>query len=361
MADNDQLQRVIAKYCEPTLGVKVSSLGKGNINETYLVSSPSSSFVLQKINSHVFPSPLKVIQNFSEIADHLQTKKSIEDQLVFAEPVRTLGGELFCRCGLGDWWRAQTYVEHSTVIELTQPVQARVIGEKLGRFHFLLQDMGAEILAEPLPGFHDLKKYLLAYNLLVVTERSAYSGAEEKYCCEMISRYQQKALALHLAFEKGLLSRSVIHGDPKLDNFIFDKTGCSAGLLDLDTVGLGLIPLDIGDCFRSCSNRSGERSTQSLTVDLHVWEQLLGGYFQGGDDSLLADHGRHLFDGLLHICFELGLRFFTDFLDGNTYFRVDDERDNLYKAVSQFQLVEEVVKLESDLCAIAKSVVRLKK
>ena len=200
-----------------------------------------------------------------------------------------------------------------------------------------------------MPGFHNLALYLRAFDT-VSREMSRKSGRRLRYCLDIVKKYRDRAATLAGAVDAGILKLQPVHGDPKLDNFLFNDRGECFGLLDLDTVSIGLVHHDIGDCLRSCCNPSGETGGDNLqvTFDLQTCRALLEGYF-----SVVRDMGRqqryYIFDGVLLICFELGLRFLTDYLDGNRYFRVEKDDDNLAKAVKQFRLTADVDQKENTI------------
>ena len=153
----------------------------------------------------------------------------------------------------------------------------------------------------------------------------------------------------------GILTIQTIHGDPKIDNFLFNDQGLADGMLDLDTVGVGLVHFDLGDCLRSCCNRVGEGGTDSLPVsfDLQFCQALLQGYFSEGHQLLSAGQRAYIYDAVLAITFELGVRFFTDHLRGNSYFKVRQDGDNLARATRQFNLTEDIVAKEKEIRFLA--------
>jgi len=342
MKPGDELLEVVGAFCENVDETKVRPLGFGNINDTYLVESSEGLFVLQKINRDVFPKPESIIQNFATVTAHLSEKNLSEFSIKTALPVQTTKNSLLHRSISDDWWRAQTYVEHISFRELQTIDQARELGSVLASFHNLLADLEPEKLAESLPGFHDLRSYWAEFLQISKTEIDPKKDNNTCYCLEIIEKYNQHAMGLHKAFEKKLVTRQLVHGDPKLENFMFNEGGSCLGILDLDTVALGFVHHDIGDCLRSCCNVAGEMGGQPVSFRLEVCSEFLKGYFGRAEDFLKSPQINYIYDGILHICFELGLRFFMDYLRGNVYFKVREERENLHRAVSQFQLVEDV-------------------
>lgn len=346
---------VLAAYCKEPATTAVAPLGFGNINDTYLVRPASLPFVLQRISNDVFPEPLKVIENFHTITKHLLCKNKEQRQgLQVASPVLTLDKGMFHRDSTGAFWRAQSYLPHKSFRVLKGPDQAREVGKTLAKFHRLVSDLDAQELHDPLPGFHNLPGYLEEYDheqqkIKTETDRKFHS------CLATIERYRQRATTLEDAKRAGILSLQPVHGDPKVDNFLFGDQEEALGLLDLDTVAIGLVHHDLGDCLRSCCNRTAEadRTLHPATFDLKVCRAILGGYFSEPDKKINKEELNFIFDGVLLICFELGVRFFTDYLRGNRYFKVQQDDDNLLRAFNQFQLTDDIARQEQQIRAMA--------
>ena len=150
---------------------------------------------------------------------------------------------------------------------------------------------------------------------------------------------------LEQACARGELKRRPIHGDPKINNVMIDEsTGHAVGLIDLDTVKPGLVHYDIGDCLRSCCNRLGEetREPENVRFDLGLCRSILQGYLAIGRSFLTPDDFRYLPDCIRLIPLELGLRFLTDHLEGDHYFRTDRADHNLDRALVQFALTRSI-------------------
>jgi len=332
----------------------IAPIGQGNINDTFLVTASTGKFVLQRISAAVFTEPLHVITNFCKITDHLERKTgAIAPDWQFARPVYTDCGELFYKDEPGDYWRGQTYLPHGTVTMIGTSAQARELGQTLGTFHLLMSDMGCESLYDPLPGFHILPAYLEKFDFAWRKERTAEH--EILYCIETVDQYRDKADLLEKAKREGILIEQLVHGDPKIDNFIFNEAGNGVGLIDLDTVGSGLIHSDLGDCLRSSCNRSGEDGgkDRDIRFDMGICRAILDGYLQRAGTLFSSFQRHYIFDTLLLITFELGLRFLTDHLLGNRYFKTKSPGDNLQRAVTQFRLVKEIEKYEQEIRTVA--------
>ena len=146
-----------------------------------------------------------------------------------------------------------------------------------------------------------------------------------------------------------------IHGDPKVNNVMIDTgTGHAIGIVDLDTVKPGLVHYDIGDCIRSCCNTAGEETEnwEDVRFEPDLCRAILQGYFSMARDFLTEGDYEYLYDAIRLIAFELGLRFFTDYLEGNVYFKVRHSEHNLLRALVQFKLAESIESRAGSIRAI---------
>lgn len=355
MASEADVRRAAAAFCLDGASCAVAPLGCGNINDTFLVQSATTAFVLQRINRRVFPQPLRVIDNFAKITSHLAGRLAGDGRpFRTAQPVATLSGALFFCDVQGEYWRGQTYLPHTSCKTLTSPNQAYQIGRVLAGFHCLVNDLEVQCLADPLPGFHDLPQYLQEFDLLQTSTQSEIL-APCYPCLQAIEQGRQRAMVLAQAKNGGFLTPQAIHGDPKIDNFLFDDQGLADGMLDLDTVGVGIVHYDLGDCLRSCCNRAGEGGVHGLGVsfDMEICRALLAGYFSLPQQLLSAAQRAFIFDAVLAITFELGVRFLTDHLRGNSYFKVQKHGENLDRAERQFHLVEDIIRHEREIRRLA--------
>ena len=157
------------------------------------------------------------------------------------------------------------------------------------------------------------------------------------------------AAVLEAARADGKLQPRIIHGDPKLDNVLFDsRSGQAVSLIDLDTVKPGLLHYDLGDCCRSCCNLAGEGAGEA-TFDLGVFRAVFRGYLLEAAPILTRDDQDYLFEAIRLLPFELGLRFLTDHLAGDVYFKVEAPGQNLAKALCQFRLVRSIEGQEREI------------
>ena len=321
----------------------ISPLGNGLINDTFLVTAGSSHFVLQRINRKVFPAPGQIMDNLIMLNRHLEQKSGADVKLKIPELLKTTTNQDFYQDEQDDYWRALDFIGNTESLEaLTTISQAQQTGFALGHFHRLVSDLDPLLLHDTLPGFHIAPGYLSRYHQ-VLTQSPRQLAPESLYCAEFIAKFQHLTDELETAKQQGLLSLRVIHGDPKLNNFLFDKDSKKiVSIIDLDTVKPGLVHYDIGDCLRSCCH-----ILESNEFDLDICAAILSSYLTEAG-AFFSDYDYdYLYAAIQLIPFELGLRFYTDYLEGNRYFKVTEPEQNLQRAADQFHLCESVMAQES--------------
>ena len=346
----------------------VAPLGNGNVNDTYLVHTQGAPAVLQRLNTRVFTQPLLVLQNLQVLGEHIQRKLNSSERHPLLsgrrwhlpQLVRTLDQQQTWHCcEAGEIWRTITYVPDSECVDVVAgPAQARELGIGLGLFHQLISDLPPAALADTLEGFHITPLYLDAYHKALVNTQQQPCEASER-CISFIREREQLCDLLERAKQRGELPVRPIHGDPKINNVLLDReSGQAVALIDLDTVKPGLVHYDIGDCLRSCCNRLGEETLalEAVTFDLELAEAILGGYLGVAGSFMSEAELRYIPDAARLISFELGLRFFSDYLCGSTYFKADRPRHNLERALVQFALTASI---EAQLPALRQLVERL--
>lgn len=329
----------------------IRPLGKGLINDTYLVITDKDSFVLQRINSHIFPNPKCIMQNLDLINQHISKKPASAVKLTVPAALKTLTDNYFID-QKNDFWRAIEYVKNTVSKESIKTLEeAEQVGFALAHFHALLSDASINSFHDTLPGFHITPGYLLHYLDVEEEYKDSFDLEKLHRCRKYILKYQSGINVLEQARQKGWLSQRIIHGDPKFNNFLFDEQSDRIiSLIDLDTVKPGLVHYDIADCLRSCCH-----VPQSNSFDLEICRAILSSYLKAADFFSQKDV-QFLYPAIELIPFELGLRFFTDFLEGNCYFKVNYPEQNLDKAIAQFELCNSIANQESEIKQIIATV-----
>lgn len=329
----------------------VRAYGSGLINDTFLIETETGPrAVLQRLNTGVFPHPERILANLRTLLDHAHAHGM--EGLRLPALYRTRDGRDWATDPDGGIWRALEFIpDTNSLATLGNTAQAQAVGAALGRFHRLLHDLSIERLHTTLPGFHVAPEYLRHFDAILQDSTAEHSIALRD-AVVFVEEHRELASVLELARQTGALTLRPTHGDPKLDNFLFDRDATRVvALIDLDTVQPGLVQVDLADCLRSCCNRAGEEPADLFSVrfDLDVARAILQGYIAEAREFLNAGDYEYLYDAIRLIPFELGLRFLTDHFAGDRYFRVAQPGQNLLRARAQFRLTEDIERHESAL------------
>lgn len=373
---------IAQQFAAPGAVQAIQSYGSGNVNDTYLVTvaptatattstpsqEPPTRFVLQRVNTHVFHQPELILLNMQTFLGHMadqMANQPTQSATRWEMPriLSTTAGHLYHLDPEGNFWRAISLIERAkTYPKIRDAAHAREAGVALGRFHRLLSDLNPAQLHDTLPGFHITPQYLVKYDQVlqsaVAHQRiKGESAAQVAWGMAFVEERRAWASILEDAYARGELMLRAIHGDPKVDNILIDdESGAAVSIIDLDTVKPGLVHYDIGDCLRSCCNPAGEETVAFDTVifDTALCQAILAGYLQEAAHFFTKADYTYLYDAIRLITFELGLRFFADYLAGDIYFKVKHPNHNLERALVQFYLVQSIEAQEAIIRTIIK-------
>ncbi len=363
---------IASEFSLPGLPVAVRPFGSGNINDTYLAifrdGRNEQPAIIQKIRRKIFPEPAAVMHNLRVLSEHLQKSlvaNAAESDRAwrFPEIIKTKSGKDFIAESEGDIWRALTFIPGAQTFETVQGLgHAFEVGRALGYFHRQTETLPTAQLKEALPGFHHAPRYLADFESTLKqsgTQALLRASTSARSAIDFIMARKAALLTLSTAIEQGKLKLSVTHGDPKSGNVMIDKqTGHGIGLIDLDTVQAGLREHDIGDAVRSLCNPAGEDPIQlgDAGLDLELLKAFINGYRIESSMMLARPEGGFAYDAILGMTLELGLRFLTDHLNGDRYFKVRHPGHNLYRAQAQFKLVESIERQEREIREIVQGI-----
>lgn len=322
-------------YCEP--------YGNGHINDTFLVVSDKR-YILQRMNTYVFPNPIGLMDNIVAVTEHIRKKaKSMEKDTERATLVivPTLNGENYFVDSNNNYWRVYDYVEGTVAYEkMKNKEQFESCGEAFGEFQQMLSDFPADSLNESVKNLHNTPwRY---DNLMAAVKKDAFGRAAfVKKELEFAKAREQLCHILANNYQSGKLPLRVTHNDTKLNNILFDeKTDKPVCVIDLDTVMPGFSVVDFGDSIRSGGNTASDDETDlsKVNLDMGLFEAYVKGFLTGCNNSLTENEIDLLAISALIITFECGMRFLTDYLEGDVYFKIHREGHNLDRARCQFAL-----------------------
>ena len=326
--------------------VQVAPLGQGLINRTFLLSQGKQRWVLQRINPQVFPHPARNLRNLAQLSRHRQAFQAAGVQFPVLIPGPS--GDLGVQAPDGAYWRRLAFLPGQSLKEIRALSQAEEIGRLLGAFHRIANTLPPGILQITLPDFHHTPRYVERLFQVLAGIPNAQRAAVSD-CVDFVQARLESVPVLEAAD----LPQRTMHGDPKLDNILFDASGQRAlALIDLDTVQPSSVLYDLGDCLRSCARQSSASGPQ---FDLGIAQALLRAYARETRGLLTQVEIQHLFEALRLIPLELGVRFLTDHLEGNRWFRTRHPRENLDKARVQFALSADIEAKAPQLQAMIQS------
>jgi Ser/Thr protein kinase RdoA (MazF antagonist) len=327
--------------------------GSGHINDTFRATwgrnGSAYRYIHQRVNRHVFPDPEAVMENVAAVTRHVRARLEAQgtddiDRRVLTL-VKTRDGRDYHVDGEGHYWRTYLYVEGSRSVDVMEhPAQAFAAGEAFGGFQVLLADYAGPRLRETIQGFHHTPRRF--HNFVRALEADALGRA--KGCRAEISALlaaEAKAGALQALLDKGLLPERIVHNDTKLNNLLLDeRSGEPLCVIDLDTVMPGLSLHDFGDLVRTGAARASEdeRDLEKVGVDVALYEGLVRGYLSSAGSLLTAAEKEHLAAGAEVIVLENALRFLTDHLEGDVYFKVHRPDHNLDRCRTQLAFLRDL-------------------
>ncbi len=373
----DYLFQIASEFFPKHNILHIDELSSGNINKTFLVklveSETDIAFILQQINSSIFDKPSIVMNNWQIMCEHIHKKTNFDPY--FFSPFRWEVPMILPRLRSSNslfylnkgYWRAIKYIKSSKNFDLiSSSNQAKNIGVGLARFHSLISDLPVERISPPLTNFHNTPYHLSKYDLALQVFTDNPVDTSLKYSKfpqlnSFIDSFRSEVSFFDNAILNGDLVNHLIHGDPKISNFMFDLSGQEViALIDLDTVQPGLLIHDLSDCLRSCCNPFGEDSENlsDAFFDLKLCEAILLGYVSINKNSLSYFDIYYLPYCIRLMPFELGLRFLTDYLSGNVYFSIDYSEHNLHRAQVQFRIVQSIDQQWASLVSMIHRIIR---
>ena len=324
--------------------------GEGHINDTFVVwrEDHSKRFILQRINTDTFTNPVGLMENVCGVTRHLRAKILAEG----GDPARetlnvipTLSGSTCYLDADGGAWRAYDFVEDTICLQqVGSEADFRTVAETLGKFQNQLADYPASTLHETIARFHDTPNRYANFEKALAADalgRAKNITSE----IEFIHAREQDCYVLLDQLAAGEIPLRVTHNDTKINNVLIDAaTGKGICVIDLDTVMPGLSAYDFGDSIRTGANDCAEDEPDQSKVhfDLHLYEVFAKGYLSTAGASMSMAEKKSLAWGARLLTLECGIRFLTDYLEGDHYFHIAHPDHNLDRARTQFTLVRQM-------------------
>ena len=328
-------------YCEP--------YGNGHINDTFLtVAENGKRYILQRINHFIFTKPNEIMENIVAVTEHIRKKVEAEggdSERCTLSVVKTDKGEDFYKDSIGSFWRLYDFTERTVTKErVSNKKEFLDCAEAFGHFQCQLADFDASTLHEAIVNFHNTP--VRYENLMKAIEKDPLGRvAEVQEEIKFVTDRAEFVKTLEIAREEGRLPLRVTHNDTKLNNILFDeKTDAPICVIDLDTVMPGYSVNDFGDSIRFGANTAAEdeKDLSKVSLDLELYHTYAEGFLRGCEGKLTDEEIKLLPVGAMMMTMECGIRFLTDYIEGDTYFRISRPEHNLDRCRTQFALVADM-------------------
>jgi aminoglycoside phosphotransferase (APT) family kinase protein len=337
----------------------IAPITAGHINDTYILKATAGGkttrYVLQRINHYVFKEPVQVMANILRITEHIRSRVSRIDPELASRQLRVVPSDEapgWYRDSSGNFWRLYNFIENAVTYDTPEsPALAREAARMFGWFQSMLTDLPGSLLRETIPGFHDTPRRLRYFQRVLVEDkchRARAAAAEIDFVLENAALCN----VLPDLVARGELPVRIAHNDTKINNVMLDQdTGKGVCVIDLDTVMPGLSVHDFGDLVRTaaCPAAEDERDLSQVAIDVPLFDALARGFAEETGQFLTPAEKSHMVFGGTLITFEQMIRFLTDYLAGDVYYKVHREGHNLDRTRTQMKLVQSIVEQEEVL------------
>lgn len=324
----------------------ISPIQSGHINTTYRVNTTKEAYILQGINHQIFTNIEELTQNILHVTQHIQSKLTTAKhaykvlQVVLTQDEKGYHYDETTQ----SYWRVFIQIPDAhTYSVLEHPEQAHAMGVSFGEFHKQLSDLPAEKLYETIPDFHNTsKRFTALQRALEKDNHHRYTQAKE----EITYLLQQESIIDRFQDIVSQLPQRIVHQDAKLSNILFDQSHQALAVIDLDTVMPGYLCYDFGDAVREGMNtaKEDEQDLGKVSLNLPLFRAFAQGYHQTTKDFITTEEVNSLILGVQLLTFEQAVRFLTDFLNGDTYYKISYPDHNLTRTKVQITLLKDILK-----------------
>ncbi|SMG15072.1 phosphotransferase enzyme family protein [Sphingobacterium psychroaquaticum] len=341
--------------------LNIDRFGSGHINDTFCVRTDASngkSYLLQRINHHIFSNVEGLMHNTKIVLDHLKAKLAhlgteyVEKSTLTLIP--TIGDGLYHQDEKGDYWRMFLLLENTKSYDIVEtPQQAFSGGQAFGQFQKRLSDLDARNLVEILPNFHNIDFRMDNLRKAIADNKAGRVDAVSDILAYIFEREERMRNILKMA-NAGELPLRITHNDTKFNNVLLDQDDNVQCVIDLDTVMPGYVAYDFGDAIRTIINSAAEdeEDVTKVVLNIPLFQAYTEGYLSEAREFLTDAEMNSLLDGVFLLPFMQAVRFLTDYIDGDTYYKIHYPEHNLVRTKSQLKLVQELELHEEELAAI---------
>lgn len=345
MAD---LKDIISRFKTEGTVAEVTQFGSGLINDTYKVRTAEAEcpdYILQRINHNIFRDVDMLQSNIEAVTGHIRKKLEAAGEGDIGRKVLnfipTDSGKTYCRVG-DQWWRMMVFIPNARTYETVNPKFSYFAGKAFGNFQSMLADLDKP-LGETIPDFHNMEFRLRQFHD-ALGENAAGRAGEVKYYIDEIEKRAEEMCKAERLHREGLLPKRICHCDTKVNNMMFDDSGDVLCVIDLDTVMPSYVFSDYGDFLRTGANTGAEddRNLDNVNFDMEIFEAFTKGYLESARSFLLPVETENLPYAAALFPYMQCVRFLTDYLNGDTYYKIRYPEHNLVRTKAQFKLLQSV-------------------
>jgi Ser/Thr protein kinase RdoA (MazF antagonist) len=341
------LKNIVNEFAVKGKVEEVKPLGAGHINDSYMVRTQGDApdYVLQRINHHIFKDVDALQNNIKRVTDHIRKKLLEKNEPDVTRKVLALTpttqGALYYRSPEGDYWRVMPYIANSKSLDEVSSKLSFLAGRAFGNFQSMLADLPAPPLVETIPNFHNIESRLATFREAVKNNLAGRLAKVKDIVAEIEKRADEmcKAEQLH---RDGKLPKRINHCDTKVNNILFDgDTDEVLCVVDLDTVMPGFVVSDFGDFMRTGANHGKEddENLDNVFFRMDIFEAYAKGYLETAKGFLTPLEVELLPFGAKLLTYMQTVRFLTDYLDGDTYYKIKHPEHNLQRTKAQLKLL----------------------
>ena len=345
----NHLKDIVSQFKTEGLFESAKPIGSGHINDSWLITTAPAEtpdYVLQRINHAIFRNVPELTNNILKVTRHLRQRLLCRDESLswfrIIQLIETRSGSYFFLDPEGNYWRMYDHVRDTTSYDIVEgPGLAREAGKAFGLFQYLASDIDARGLFEIIPDFHHIGSRIKTFRETVVRDPAGRAKEVAGEIAFAESRADEMHTILRLG-EEGRIPLRVTHNDTKFNNVLFNADNKAIAVVDLDTVMPGYLLYDFGDAIRTGANtgKEDEPDLSLVNIDLALFEAYSQGYLSIAGRFLEPAETGHLAFSAKFMTYLIGLRFLTDHIDGDRYYKTSFPGHNLQRARAQFKLLE---------------------
>lgn len=344
----------------------IEPFGNGHINDTFkiFIKEPElPDYILQRKNHHVFKDIPGMMENIVRVTDHIRKKLQKENTDDISKKVIThiqcINEDYFYKDKDGNYWTVFLFIPGSQSVEKIENYEhAFLAGKSFGKFQEQLADLPGKPLNETIIDFHNIEfRYRNFRKALKINYQNR--TAETQYEIDFALEHEAEMHTLINAQKTKDIPSRITHNDTKINNILFDENGQILCVIDLDTVMPGLVHFDFGDAIRTaaCTTEEDETDLDKITINLEIFEAFAKGFLEETKSFLTKKEIALLPHAAKFMTFIMGIRFLTDYLEGDVYYKIKHPKHNIERARAQFRLVSEITKNEEKMSRIIRQLV----